>query len=80
MVLLNILLAFVLVSAERGLKMEVSNLNGTERSESNFLAKAANFLWQSDSSGYVHVWPVKIPVLFFFLEYVVFRNYKILSS
>ena len=59
MVLLNILLAFVFVSAERGLKSELSRLNGTEASESSFLRKAANFLWQSDASGYQHVWPVK---------------------
>lgn len=59
MVLLNILLAFVFVSAERGLKSEFSRLNGKEGSQSNFLQKAANFLWQSDASGYQHVWPVK---------------------
>lgn len=57
MVLLNILLAFVFVSAERGLKSELSRLNGTEASESSFLRKAANFLWQSDALGYQHVWP-----------------------
>ncbi|EXC22697.1 hypothetical protein L484_001800 [Morus notabilis] len=57
MVLLNILLAFVFVSAERGLKSEFSRLDGKEGSQSNFLQKAANFLWQSDASGYQHVWP-----------------------
>uniref|UniRef100_A0A803NVA8 Sulfite exporter TauE/SafE family protein n=1 Tax=Cannabis sativa TaxID=3483 RepID=A0A803NVA8_CANSA len=66
MMIFNLVLAFVLVSAERGTTMEVisrSNNNnniGTENSESNFLFRTVNLLWQSNkssSSGYHHMWP-----------------------
>ncbi|XVF48520.1 hypothetical protein PTKIN_Ptkin03bG0197200 [Pterospermum kingtungense] len=53
---LNFALAFLLVSAERSLK----HGNFAEESEpnnSNYFLKAINFLWQSDESGYHHVWP-----------------------
>lgn len=62
--LLNLALAVVFVSAERGLRLEASRLNGTVGSESNYLLKAINFLWQSDKSGYQHVWPVKMGSVF----------------
>ncbi|PON76504.1 Transmembrane protein TauE-like [Parasponia andersonii] len=61
MMSLNFLLAFVFVSAERGMKTELSRFNGRGGSDfdsqSNFLLRAVNFLWQSDASGYEHVWP-----------------------
>ncbi|KAB2629663.1 hypothetical protein D8674_034458 [Pyrus ussuriensis x Pyrus communis] len=57
MVMLHFGVAFVFVSAERGLRLEGSRFNGTEGSESNYFFKAVNFLWQSEKSGYHHVWP-----------------------
>ncbi|KAB1204396.1 hypothetical protein CJ030_MR8G027189 [Morella rubra] len=58
MVLLNLLVALVFVSAERNLSLGASRFNGTEGGpESNYLLRAVNFLWQSDKSGYQHVWP-----------------------
>ncbi|BFG18596.1 hypothetical protein CerSpe_048700 [Prunus speciosa] len=57
MVVLNFALAFVFVSAERGLKLEASRFNGTEGSESDYLHRAVTFFWQSERSGYQHVWP-----------------------
>ncbi|KAL5558809.1 hypothetical protein UlMin_035020 [Ulmus minor] len=53
----HFVLASVFASAERSLKLESSRFNGTNESESNFLLKAANFLWQSNRVGYTHVWP-----------------------
>ncbi|XP_017230257.1 sulfite exporter TauE/SafE family protein 3 [Daucus carota subsp. sativus] len=50
-------LAAVFVSAERGLKKEGLNHNAADESETNYLLKVANFLWQSNESGYQHVWP-----------------------
>ncbi|KAK1367743.1 sulfite exporter TauE/SafE family protein 3-like [Heracleum sosnowskyi] len=52
-------LAAVFVSAERSLKKQGSNLihNAADESETNNLLKVANFLWQSNESGYQHVWP-----------------------
>lgn len=66
MMLLNFVLAFVFVSAERGLRLEASRFNGTVGSETNYLLKAVNFLWQPDKSGYQHVWPVNGLSLFAF--------------
>lgn len=58
MVSFNFLIAFVLVSAERGLKREISNVPVTEREGlSSYFLKAVDFLWQPDQSGYQHVWP-----------------------
>lgn len=59
MVLLNFLLAFVFVSAERGLKREATStrMNETGDSVSSYVLKAVNFLWQPDHKGYQHVWP-----------------------
>ncbi|KAJ9168332.1 hypothetical protein P3X46_019873 [Hevea brasiliensis] len=53
----NFLLAFVLVSAERGLKREFARVPETEEGLSSYFLKAADFLWQPDESGYQHVWP-----------------------
>lgn len=61
MVMFNFALAFVFVSAERGLRLESSRFNGTHQgsvSGSDYLFRAVNFLWQSDKVGYEHVWPV----------------------
>ncbi|KAK9946696.1 hypothetical protein M0R45_012144 [Rubus argutus] len=60
MVMFNFALAFVFVSAERGLRLESSRFNGTQQgsvSGSDFLFRAVNFLWQSNEVGYEHVWP-----------------------
>ncbi|XP_022751789.1 sulfite exporter TauE/SafE family protein 3-like [Durio zibethinus] len=52
---LSFALAFTLVSAERSLKHGES----TKESETNYnsFLKAINFFWQSNQSGYHHVWP-----------------------
>lgn len=57
MVSFNFLIAFVLVSAERGLKREFTRAPETEEGLSSYFLKAADFLWQPDQSGYQHVWP-----------------------
>ncbi|XP_037495177.1 sulfite exporter TauE/SafE family protein 3 [Jatropha curcas] len=58
MVSFNFLIAFMLVSADRGLKREISSVPITEdASLSSYFVKAVNFLWQPDQSGYQHVWP-----------------------
>ncbi|OAY54287.1 sulfite exporter TauE/SafE family protein 3 [Manihot esculenta] len=55
---LNFMLAFVLVSAERGLKREFTGVPAqTDEGLSSLFLKAANFLWQPNESGYHHVWP-----------------------
>ncbi|XP_059460669.1 sulfite exporter TauE/SafE family protein 3-like [Corylus avellana] len=54
MVLLNFLLAIVFVSAERDLRIGPSTFNETQ---STYLLRAVNFLWQPDKSSYQHVWP-----------------------
>ncbi|KAK6912709.1 Transmembrane protein TauE-like [Dillenia turbinata] len=56
MVSLSFLLASIVVFAERGTKFEGSKLSGRE-DDSHYLYKAVNFLWQSNESGYQHVWP-----------------------
>lgn len=54
----SFLMAALLVSAERGLKFDVSNAsNVSEPAHLGALSKALNFLWQPDESGYKHVWP-----------------------
>lgn len=57
MIFCSFLLATVFVSAERILKQDASRSNATELTESNYLLKVANFLWQSDQLGYQHIWP-----------------------
>uniref|UniRef100_A0A2P2KTI4 Uncharacterized protein MANES_16G066000 n=1 Tax=Rhizophora mucronata TaxID=61149 RepID=A0A2P2KTI4_RHIMU len=56
-VLLNYSLAFVFVSAERGLRRKVSRADETGEAVSSYLLKAVNFLWQADLTSYQHVWP-----------------------
>ncbi|KAF5208310.1 Sulfite exporter TauE/SafE family protein [Thalictrum thalictroides] len=53
------LLAAVFVSAERSLKLEDSTRHNTtiKKDEQSFVLTVVNFLWQSDQSGYKHVWP-----------------------
>ncbi|ESW09174.1 hypothetical protein PHAVU_009G106400 [Phaseolus vulgaris] len=49
---------FAMASAERSImKMEGASFNVTENHAENFLMRAVNFLWQSQESGYRHVWP-----------------------
>ncbi|XP_050213413.1 sulfite exporter TauE/SafE family protein 3-like [Mercurialis annua] len=60
MVCLNFLLAFVLVSAERGMKREFTRVSPRENNDdglSNYFLQAVDFLWQPAQSGYQHVWP-----------------------
>ena len=54
------MLASAFVSGERSFKHEASTFNVTKEAgfNSNYLSKVVNFLWQSDRSGYQHVWPV----------------------
>ncbi|KAK4277020.1 hypothetical protein QN277_015089 [Acacia crassicarpa] len=57
---LELLSAFVFVSAERGLKLEgASRFNATPQGlhHGDFLHRAVNFLWRSEESGYQPVWP-----------------------
>ncbi|KAJ4842981.1 hypothetical protein Tsubulata_017452 [Turnera subulata] len=56
-VLFNFLVAFVLISAERSIKREASSLSGAEHLEPNDFLKLLSSLWQTDQSGYQHVWP-----------------------
>ncbi|CAL5359118.1 unnamed protein product [Camellia sinensis] len=54
----NILLASVLVAAERSLKQQSSTYTpAQEASGSDYFSQFVNFLWQSNQSGYQHVWP-----------------------
>ncbi|KAK4787559.1 hypothetical protein SAY86_011392 [Trapa natans] len=59
MIFLHLVFAMFAVSAERNLKSAASRGNETAETESvpDFLLKAVNFLWQSDETGYRHVWP-----------------------
>ncbi|CAA2961650.1 sulfite exporter family 3-like [Olea europaea subsp. europaea] len=60
-VVFNFLLASVIVSAERSLKLEAlsNNANGISNpdSEPDESTNLMNFLWQANKSGYKHVWP-----------------------
>lgn len=51
------MLASVFISAERSIKHGVSRLSEAEELEPDYLVKIISFLWQSDESGYQHVWP-----------------------
>lgn len=55
-----LLIASVIVSAERGLKQETTGNSQTPEhvAETNYLLHVVNFLWQEGQQGYVHVWPV----------------------
>jgi hypothetical protein len=66
MVLINFLLAFVFVSAERGLTREATSATTDETGDSvsSYVLKAVSCLWQPDQRGYQHVWPVKILIPF----------------
>ncbi|RVX17541.1 Sulfite exporter TauE/SafE family protein 3 [Vitis vinifera] len=59
MILCSFMLASAFVSGERSFKHEASTFNVTKEAgfNSNYLSKVVNFLWQSDRSGYQHVWP-----------------------
>lgn len=78
-VLFGLASAFVTVSAERRItKMEVPSFNVTQEPATghSFLTKAASFLWQSDESGYHHMWPVS-QLCFFVLDFVAIFVYLI---
>ncbi|KAL3819033.1 hypothetical protein ACJIZ3_004938 [Penstemon smallii] len=57
----SFLLASIFVSAERRLKIESLSQNSTGiskyDSDSDLLTSFVNFIWQSNKSGYHHVWP-----------------------
>lgn len=55
---LNFALAFMLVSAERSFKYGEPEPAKESETNSNYFLKAISFLWQSNQSGYQHVWPV----------------------
>ncbi|XP_068648358.1 sulfite exporter TauE/SafE family protein 3-like [Aristolochia californica] len=57
MVAVSFLLAFMLASAERNLMREPSQSSEVEDTNSDYLLKVINFLWQPDGSSYHHVWP-----------------------
>ncbi|KAF7150483.1 hypothetical protein RHSIM_Rhsim02G0182100 [Rhododendron simsii] len=60
MVSWSVLVASMLASAERALKLQQASTEtpAVEASGSDYLSQFVNFLWQSDrSSGYRHVWP-----------------------
>ncbi|KAJ4847434.1 hypothetical protein Tsubulata_046064 [Turnera subulata] len=57
MMLLNLLLAFIAVRAERGLKLGEMKIKETGDPVSSYFLKVVNFLWRSDETGYQHVWP-----------------------
>ncbi|KAM7459393.1 hypothetical protein LguiA_036387 [Lonicera macranthoides] len=58
MILWSFVLASMFASAERSLRHEAASIHSNSHdSESNYLFKVANFLWQSSESGYHHVWP-----------------------
>ncbi|GFZ08439.1 sulfite exporter TauE/SafE family protein [Actinidia rufa] len=57
MILWSFVLASMLASAERGLKLQESTDSKPEPSGSGYLSQLVNFLWQSGVSGYQHVWP-----------------------
>lgn len=68
MILWSFALASMFVSAERSLKQEASTNsihNAADESGTNYLLKVANFFWQSNQSGYQHVWPVSLIIVFF---------------
>ncbi|XP_057505175.1 sulfite exporter TauE/SafE family protein 3-like isoform X1 [Actinidia eriantha] len=53
----SFLLASMIASAERSLKQQELKFSPSEASRSDYFAQFVNFLWQSDHSGYQHVWP-----------------------
>ncbi|GMP94807.1 hypothetical protein CsSME_00044110 [Camellia sinensis var. sinensis] len=53
----SFVLASMIASAERSLKQKSSTYTPTESSESAYISQFVNFLWQSNRSGYQHVWP-----------------------
>jgi hypothetical protein len=63
------MLASAFISAERSIKHGVSRLSEAEELEPNYLVKIISFLWQSDESGYQHVWPVTQKLDFVSINY-----------
>lgn len=68
MVLFSFFMAVMFVSAERSMKLQLpadqlheasAFVNGKQQLSnlSDYILKATDFLWQSDQSGYQHVWP-----------------------
>ncbi|KAF8102817.1 hypothetical protein N665_0193s0001 [Sinapis alba] len=52
---LNLAVAFAFVSAERSFKLNSQTRDSDEKR--SFFLRAASFLWESDQTGYHHVWP-----------------------
>ncbi|KAF8034619.1 hypothetical protein BT93_C0813 [Corymbia citriodora subsp. variegata] len=57
MVLFQVLVAIVLVSADRSFLFEPAGLGGMQRPESNYFLRAVDYLWKLNQSSYQHVWP-----------------------
>ncbi|KAG6591659.1 Sulfite exporter TauE/SafE family protein 3 [Cucurbita argyrosperma subsp. argyrosperma] len=58
MTMFNFAIALAMVSGERKMKLETARLDGEGGSDGlNLIRGALNFLWQSDRTGYHHVWP-----------------------
>lgn len=57
MVLFQVLVAMVFVSADRSLRLESMGLGGMEKPESNYFLRAVDYLWKLNQSSYQHVWP-----------------------
>lgn len=55
-----LVIASVIVSAERSLKQETSGYRQTAEDmvETKYLVRVTNFLWQGGRQGHDHVWPV----------------------
>lgn len=64
MIVWSFVVGTTFVSAERSLrKQEGGSLiinEALEVSDTNYLINVANLLWQSNQSGYQHVWPVSL--------------------
>lgn len=55
----NFAVALALASGERKMKLETARFDGEGSSgDLNLFQGALNFLWQSNRTGYHHVWPV----------------------
>ncbi|XP_056162486.1 sulfite exporter TauE/SafE family protein 3-like [Syzygium oleosum] len=57
MVLFQVLVAIVFVSADRSLPFESPGLGGTEKTGSEYFLRAVDYLWKLNQSSYQHVWP-----------------------
>ena len=72
-------LAFVYVSADRGLMRNAQfDQIYDEFDQPNVVLRIKHFLWQSGQPGYHHVWPVSIPKLI--CACMDFSSYSLVSN